>query len=189
MIEPKFLHRRGIGLGSTMEKSSIQEHIQQHIELIARHEQEFLARRSASERIADRIAAFVGSLRYVGLHGAILVLWIVWNTATTPQLRHFDPFPYPLLDLILAFEAILVASFILMRQSRIGRRADERDQLMLQVLLLSEREVTAVLGMEQRIAEKLGLHEIAQDEEISQLSEHTSIDDVAQVIQDTLPLE
>jgi hypothetical protein len=76
-----------------------------------------------------------------------------------------------------------------MRQSRIGRRADERDQLMLQVLLLSEREVTAVLGMEQRIAEKLGLHEIAQDEEISQLSEHTSIDDVAQVIQDTLPLE
>ena len=177
------------GFGFMTEKSSIQEHIQRHIELIARHEQEFLARRKLSERIADRIAAFVGSLRYVALHAVILVLWIYWNTAQTQHLHHFDPFPYPLLDLILAFEAILVASFILMRQSRIGRRADERDQLMLQVLLLSEREVTAVLGMEQRIAEKLGLHEIAEDEEISQLSEHTPIDDVAQVIQDTLPLE
>jgi uncharacterized membrane protein len=189
MIEPKSLYGLGIGLESTMEKSPIQEHIQQHIELIARHEQEFLARRTSSERIADRIAGFVGSLRYVGLHGAVLVVWIFWNTAKSSRMHRFDPFPYPLLDLILAFEAILVASFILMRQSRIGRRADERDQLMLQVLLLSEREVTAVLGMEQRIAEKLGLHEIAQDEEISQLSEHTSIDDVAQVIQDTLPLE
>jgi uncharacterized membrane protein len=172
-----------------VQKSSIHEHIQQHIELIARHEQEFLARRKLSERITDRIAAFVGSLRYVALHAVILVLWILWNTATTPQLHHFDPFPYPLLDLILAFEAILVASFILMRQSRFGRRADEREQLMLQVLLLSEREVTAVLGMEQRIAKKLGLHEIAEDEEITQLSEHTPIDDVAQVIQDRLPLE
>jgi hypothetical protein len=34
-----------------------------------------------------------------------------------------------------------------MRQSRMSRRAEERDHLMLQLLLLTEKELTAVLGM------------------------------------------
>lgn len=172
-----------------MPHRQIHEQVQEHIELIARHETEFLARRTHSEKIADRIAAFVGSLKYVTLHFVFFAAWILWNTLTASKARHFDPFPYPLLDLGLAFEAILVASFILIRQQRISRRAEERDQLMLQVLLLSEREVTAVLGIERSIAERIGLHEVAKDEEISQLSEHTQIDDVAQVIQETLAQE
>lgn len=167
-----------------MQRIPIQEHLQEHIELIARHESEFLARRSKSERIADRIAGFVGSLKYVTLHCVFAAGWILWNTLDAPQAHRFDPFPYPLLDLILAFEAIVVASFILIRQQRIGRRSEEREQLMLQVLLLSEREMTAVLGIERQIAARMGLHEVAKDEEITQLSEQTPIDEVAQVIQE-----
>ena len=34
-----------------------------------------------------------------------------------------------------------------MRQSRLSRRADEREHLMLQILLLTEKEVTAVISM------------------------------------------
>jgi len=41
-----------------------------------------------------------------------------------------------------ALEAILLASFILMRQVRIWRRSEEREHLMLQILLLSEKELT-----------------------------------------------
>jgi uncharacterized membrane protein len=172
-----------------MSSTPIYEHVQEHIELIARHEAEFLARRTRSERAADRIAGFVGSLKYIILHIAFFVAWIGWNTFPAFVAHRFDAFPYPLLDLIVAMEAILVASFILIRQQRIGRRADEREQLMLQVLLLSEREVTAVLGMERRIAERMGLHELAKDETLSQLSEQTPIDEVAQVIQESLPPE
>jgi uncharacterized membrane protein len=167
--------------------SFTQGHVQQHIDLIARHEQEFLARRTRSEKVADRMAAFIGSLAYVLLHVVIFLVWIVWNTLS--GLPRFDPFPFPVLDVCFAFEAILVASFILMRQSRMSRRSEERDQLMLQVLLLSEREITAVLGMERQIAERMGLHKIVEDPEISQLSQQTSIDEVAQIIQDTLPAE
>lgn len=160
----------------------IHERVQEHIEMIARHESEFLARRTESEKIADRIAGFVGSLKYVLMHFVIFAAWIVWNTRS--HSHHFDPYPFPLLDLILALEAIVVASFILIRQQRISRRSEEREQLMLQVLLLSERETTAVLGIEQQIAERLGLHDLARDQEISQLSEQTSIDEMAQVIQE-----
>ena len=172
-----------------MPSSYTQGHVQEHIDLIARHEQEFLAKRTRTERLGDRIASFIGSLTYVGLHVIVCVVWILWNTMPFVSLSHFDPAPFSLLDLVLAFEAILVASFILMRQSRMSRRSEERDQLMLQVLLLSEREITAVLGMERRIAEHIGLKEIAQDQEISALSQQTSIDEVAQIIQETLPTE
>lgn len=172
-----------------MPPSYTQGHVQEHIDLIARHEQEFLAKRTHTEKLGDRMAAFIGSLTYVGLHVVIFGAWILWNTLPIAGLPHFDPAPFPLLDVVFAFEAILVASFILMRQSRMSRRSEERDQLMLQILLLSEREITTVLGMERRIAEHIGLDEIAQDQKISELSQQTSIDEVAQIIQETLPTE
>jgi uncharacterized membrane protein len=166
-----------------------QNHIQEHVDLIAKHEQDFLINRTAAERLGDSIAGFAGSLSFVCLHLAIFAGWIEFNTASFTLSRHFDPPPFSLLGTIVALEAILLASIILMRQSRMSRRAEERDQLMLQVLLLTEKEITAVLGMDRQIAGKVGLHLVADDKEIEQLSKHTSIDDVAQTIKDTLPSE
>jgi len=166
-----------------------QGHLQEHIDLIAKHEQEFLAQRTRSEKLGDRMASFIGSLTYVGLHVVFFAVWIVWNTLPIHGLPHFDSPPYPLLDVIFAFEAILVASFILMRQSRMSRRAEERDHLMLQVLMLTEREITANLGMQREMAVSMGLHKIAADREVTQLSQQTSIDEVAQIIKETLPSE
>ena len=167
----------------------VQGHVQEHIDLIAKHEQEFLARRTRTERLGDRMASFIGSLTYVALHIVLFSAWIGWNVLPIAAMARFDPFPFPLLDTVFAFEAILVASFILMRQSRMSRRAEERDQLMLQILLLTEREITANLGMQRQMAQQMGLHEIAANEEISQLSEQTSIDEVASIIKESLPSE
>ena len=164
-----------------------QSHIQEHIDLIARHEQEFLAKRTPSERFGDTIAAFAGSLTFVGLHLFTFVAWMVINTLKVPHIRHFDPPPYSLLGTLVALEAILLASFILMRQSRMGRRADERDHLILQVLLLTEKEITAVLGVNRQIAMHLGLEKVANAPGLKELSQHTSIDDVAQTIAESMP--
>jgi uncharacterized membrane protein len=166
-----------------------QEQIQEHVDLIAKHEQEFLARRTRSERFGDAIASFAGSLAFVAIHLFWFVAWIAVNTLPIASIPHFDPPPFSLLGTILAFEAILLASFILMRQTRTSRRADQRDHLMLQILLLAEKEITAVLGMERQIADALGLRKVVKDKEIEQLSQHTSIDEVAQTIQESLPAE
>ncbi|MEO8736403.1 MAG: DUF1003 domain-containing protein [Edaphobacter sp.] len=164
-----------------------QSHIQEHIDLIAKHEQDFLINRTAAERLGDSIAGFAGSLPFVCIHLAIFAGWMAFNTVSSPHLRHFDPPPFPLLGTVVALEAILLASMILMRQSRMSRRAEEREHLMLQILLLTEREITAVLGMDRQIAGKVGLPRVANDKEIEQMSQDTSINDVAQTIKDTLP--
>ena len=44
-------------------------------------------------------------------------MWLAINTGGFPKIKQFDPWPFPILDLVLAFESILLASFILMRQS------------------------------------------------------------------------
>jgi uncharacterized membrane protein len=162
-------------------------HIQEHIETIARHEREFNSKRSRTERIGDSIARFAGSFSFVLLHIAVFFAWMVVNLV--PGTSHFDPLPFPLLATIVALEAILLASFILMRQSGLAKRADERDHLMLQILLLTEREVSVVVNMNQQIAERVGLSAISRDVEIQEMGKTTSIDNVAQTIQKNLVSE
>jgi len=161
-----------------------QTHIQDHVELIAKHEQEFLSRRTHAERLSDEIAGFVGSLRFVIAHLCIFAVWILLNVL--PAMHHFDPKPFSLLQTCVAMESILIGSFILIRQARLGRRSDERDHLMLQILLLTEKEITAVLGMDRHIANEMGLSKEANTAEVRELSQKTSIEDVAQTIKETL---
>jgi uncharacterized membrane protein len=164
-------------------------HLQDHIETIAKHEQDFQANRSRGERIGDRIAAFSGSFPFVAIHIIFFLGWMAINTLSASSLRHFDPYPFPLLDTCVALEAILLASFILMRQSGLAKRADEREHLMLQILLLTEKEVSAVVRMNQQIAEHFGLLNISKDEEIRDLGRPTSVDAVAATIQEKLANE
>jgi uncharacterized membrane protein len=160
-------------------------HLREQIELIARHEQEFLARRTRSERLGDAIGASIGSLWFIGVHVCWIGTWIALNTLHAT--RHFDPSPFPRLDSVLAIEAIFLASFIVMRQGRLGRRSDERDHLILQILILTEREITAVLGIERQLAARLGLQKVASDENLEQLSQDTPIDEISQKLQEQLP--
>ena len=162
-----------------------QNHVQSHIDLIAQHEQEFLSQRRLSERIGDGIAVMAGSLSFVLVHLLLFAAWIAWNTL--PHAHPFDPPPFSLFATIVGLEAILLASFLLMRQTRVSRRAEERDHLMLQLLLLTEKEVTAVLSLERQIAKQLGLEDAANRTEVRELSRETSIDEMAQTIKEALP--
>jgi uncharacterized membrane protein len=160
------------------------ERIQEHVELIARHEAEFLAGRTRGEKMSDTVAAFVGSLPFVALHLVLFAVWILWNVAV--RSHRFDPPPFSLLATLVGLEAIVLASFILMRQARIGRRQDERDHLMLQVLLLVEKETTALLNLERQIAQQIGLERAANAPELRELSRDTPLEQVAQTIKESL---
>lgn len=163
-------------------------HLQEHIEIIAKHEEEFLARRTLSERVGDVLGAFIGSLRFIAIHAVAFSLWVLANTLGIGSIPHFDPAPFPLLDTTVALEAIFLASFIVMRQSRLSRRSDEREHLILQVLILAEKEVTAVLNLQQKLAVKAGLPPSNQEVD-QQLSQQTSIDEVAKTISESITTE
>lgn len=87
-----------------------------------------------------------------GFYVSASLLWVGFKTLPYTQAYHVEPYPFAFLDTLITVEAVLLASFILMRLARMGKRADERDYLMLQVLLLTERELTTVLRMDREIA-------------------------------------
>lgn len=166
-----------------------QPHLQEHIQLIARHEQEFQQNRTRSECAGDAIASAAGSLVFVMAHLLLFGTWIIWNALPHTASMHFDAYPFPMLDTVVALEAILLSSFILMRQTRSGRRSEQREHLMLQLLLLTEKEATKLLEINTVMAEKLGLKNFRNDAELVALTSETSIDEVAETIREALPTD
>lgn len=71
---------------------------------------------SLGARVADRVAATVGSWPFIIVQSAILLVWIALNL--TAYVRHWDPYPFILLNLALSFQAAYAAPFIMMSQNR-----------------------------------------------------------------------
>ena len=168
-----------------MSENSMQS--QSHIDSIVRQEEEALERRSSAERLADAVGGFAGSLPFVLLHLVLLIAWLLVNSGKIPRARPFDPYPFSLLGVIVAVEAVILSSFILMRQNRMMGRGERRDHLNLQVDLLAEKEITKVLQMVRAICEHMGLQHIMADQEIRELSQNTSIESLSQTLEDRLP--
>jgi uncharacterized membrane protein len=162
-------------------------HTQSHIDSIARQEQEFLEQRTLSERVGDRIAGFAGSMFFVLVHVLLVLSWILLNANRVSWIPRFDPYPFSLLGMIVAVEAVVLSSFILMRQNRMAKRGERREHLNLQVDLIAEKEITKLLQMVQAICERMGLKHIAEDKEVEEFSQKTSVDTLAQRLEDTLP--
>ncbi|HEX6556560.1 MAG TPA: DUF1003 domain-containing protein [Ktedonobacteraceae bacterium] len=82
-------------------------------------------RMTPGQRVADMVAATMGSWRFIITQGCILAAWIVINTIQL-FFKPFDPYPYILLNLTLSFEAAFAAPFIMISQNRQA----EKDRLM-----------------------------------------------------------
>ena len=162
-------------------------HSQSHIDSIVRQEEEALERRSSSERLADAVGGFTGSLPFVLFHLVLMVAWLLINSGKILSLPPFDPYPFSLLGVIVAVEAVILSSFILMRQNRMMRRGERRDHLNLQVDLLAEKEITKLLQMVRALCGHMGLQNIMADKEIRELSQNTSIESLSQTLEDRLP--
>ena len=159
----------------------------ENIHAIVRLEEEFLNERSIWDRIADLVAAFSGSIVFVLLHIALFIAWFLINLGIIPGIRPFDPYPFILLAMVVSCEAVLLSTFVLMKQNRMSRKAEQRDQLHLQVALLAEKELTKLLQGQRRISEHLGVAEVALDEETRELSENTAVDSLARELKRELP--
>jgi uncharacterized membrane protein len=68
------------------------------------------------QRIADQVAATMGSWRFIVIQSALLVVWVALNL--TAYVHRWDPYPFILLNLALSFQAAYAAPFIMMSQNR-----------------------------------------------------------------------
>jgi uncharacterized membrane protein len=94
---------------------------------------------TTGQRIADIVAASMGSWNFIIIQSVILLIWIVLNV--TAFVEQWDPYPFILLNLALSFQAAYAAPFIMMSQNRqqdIDRTAAEHDH---QINIKAELEI------------------------------------------------
>jgi uncharacterized membrane protein len=135
------------------EASTVEQLTEQNVKAIVELDRAARADCSFSQRAAQRIAAFCGSMVFVWIHVGWFVAWIAFNTL--PGLKHLDPFPYTFLTLLVSLEAIFLSTFILISQNEETRLTERRNALDLQINLLTEQENTKMLQVLARIARKL----------------------------------
>ena len=96
--------------------------------------------RTLGQIVADHVADFGGSWRFIILFGIFIVLWILANIYILMN-KGFDPYPFILLNLILSCLAALQAPVIMMSQNRQEEKDRDRARKDYMINLKSELEI------------------------------------------------
>lgn len=105
------------------------------------------------ERVADGVAHFGGSWKFIIIFGVILVLYSAVNSWLGG--RAWDPYPFILLNLFLSMLAAVQAPVIMMSQNRQDTKDRLRSELDFEVNRRAESEIQALSGKLNMLAEQL----------------------------------
>ncbi len=169
------------GLGTPGSKGgSVHQLTQRNVEAILNLETAAKEQRTQTELLAERIAQFCGSMRFVWVHVIWFSGWIIFNLM--PGMKHIDPFPFTFLTLVVSLEAIFLSTFILISQNHETQISERRNHLDLQINLLSEQENTKMIQMLQAIADRVGV-DLSHDSDLEKLGQETQPEKLVEQIE------
>ena len=134
---------------------SIENLTRRNVAIIAEMEKAAAQVRTRGERIADRLAAWVGSWGFLVTQSVILLAWITLNISA--WVNHWDPYPFILLNLALSFQSAYAAPILMISQNRQARLSERRNHLDLQINMLAEQENTEMLRLLRLLCEHSGV--------------------------------
>lgn len=142
---------------------------------VSRNVNEEQAKRSTiADRMADHLAEFGGSWKFIGFAVGVIVSWILFNSYVL--IKGFDPAPYQMLNLVMGIIAGLQAPIIMMSQNRQSEKDRLRADLDYQVNLKNELSLTEVLRrLDVLESERLPLLFAEQKEQIAELQSPNSL--------------
>ncbi|MEO5969423.1 MAG: DUF1003 domain-containing protein [Bdellovibrionia bacterium] len=162
-------------------KPELAKVVYRNIEASGQMRDRFERKKKWHDRCVDGITRFVGTVRFVYLHLLLLSLWIVINLGFLSIIKPFDPYPFPILGIVASVETIFLSAFVLISQTRLSQLQAQRDELELQVNLLSEHEVTHLLNAVERIAMHLGL---PREQNVDDLKKHITPEHILEAVED-----
>lgn len=97
-------------------------------------------RLTLGDRIADKVASFGGSWKFIISFALVLLAWVVTNTIILEK-HPFDPYPFILLNLFLSMLAAIQAPVIMMSQNRQAAKDRLKSDLDYQIDTKAELEI------------------------------------------------
>lgn len=130
---------RGKGEVSVLEEQ-VMRSLKEHDILSTDINAKFNQKLTVGERMADRMAEYAGSWRFINIFVVVLFVWIAINTIVLIN-KPFDPYPFILLNLILSCIAAIQAPIIMMSQNRQEAKDRLRSEYDYRVNLKAELEI------------------------------------------------
>jgi uncharacterized membrane protein len=104
------------------------------------------------QRVADKVAAVVGSWPFIIIQSILLLGWIVANVYLAVMikmhpgfLKAWDPYPFILLNLMLSFQAAYTGPVVMMSQNRQADKDRLTAQHDFEVDQKAEREIEVIM--------------------------------------------
>jgi uncharacterized membrane protein len=138
------------------ESSGLNSVLERNIEVLVERRRQEEADHTREERIAIVVSSFVGSMAFVYVHLAIVALWVVVNVWGVPGIPRVDP-SLEFLAVGASLEAIFLSTFVLINQNRMAAASVKRADLGVQMSLLTEHELTRLIGLVSEIAKELNV--------------------------------
>jgi uncharacterized membrane protein len=140
-----------------------------------------------ADLMAHFLTQFLGSIRF--LNGTILFIlgWVVINLGWIPGIHPFDPYPFNLLLMLVAFSAMLFAIVVLISENEQGRMADIRQRVDFEINVRAEDEITKMLTMLQELHARLGI--LKRDQELEKMKEDIDIAGIKEDIEQGIEKE
>ena len=157
--------------------------ILENVHAVAELERRLIHDRTTVQRLTDVVTSATGTIHFVIFHIALFAIWAAYNLISP---RPFDPYPFSLLNLLVSLEAIVLTSFVLVTQNRMTQAADRRAHIDLQINLLAEQELTAMLHMLHALCREAGVSVGVQDLRVAALLKETDIRKLASALDDAL---
>jgi uncharacterized membrane protein len=95
-------------------------------------------------RLADRITAFSGSMRFVYIHALWFACWIIFKV---------EDYPYGLLTMVVSLEAIFLSTFVLISQNRADAKRQVVANQQWETVQLEDRQNEELLRLSREILE------------------------------------
>jgi uncharacterized membrane protein len=160
--------------------SSVNENIDTITAFYQRHEEHM----SLPQRLIERMSIILGSPGYVAGSVLFMVGWIVANlVAMELGFEEIDEPPFFWLQGIIAVNAFIISTTVLIRQNRMSKLAHHHARLDLQVNLLTEEKSSKIIAMLESLRRDIPGMPQSEDHEAKEMAEPTDAKTVLDVIE------
>jgi uncharacterized membrane protein len=138
----------GQGGDDPADLASIPAHIEETVQAIARLHADHHLRATPLQILVDRMTAVVARPAFLGGVTAVAAVWILGNLALQRSLgRSLDPEGFPYLQGVGELVTIYITALVLMSQRRKDELSELREQLSLELAILTEQKVAKLIAL------------------------------------------
>jgi uncharacterized membrane protein len=167
---------------SRTEDQDLPGHVDETVQAIARLHAAHARSATPAERIFEIIMAQLGRAATAGILTLLVAVWI--GLSLLLGRRALDAPPFPLLETLLTLFAVYMTVVILIVQRRSQELGDHREQLMLQLALLSDQKTAKLIALIEELRRDDPLIRNRPDRQAEELTKTMDPETVLQAIHD-----